>query len=295
MIFEPPHSFLGQIHQRMGAGIICSLALLLMTTQPLQALAEFASAQEEMVTCGLSAAPSGRIRAIDNLGLVHLEDGRTMRLSGIWLASDGLSAKLSSYINRTVVPYPSTKRPDRTGAVAAHFVLLPKKAQKTGEKQWLQAEFLSLGIAFLYIYPDRESCAHGLRRFETEAKIMGKGIWSQVLPEDIAKGTQEQNVAIIVGEAENLTIESAEGRYGIISGRVVSTGKSGRWRYLNFGNNFSRDFTVRITARAEKRLSEQGLTIKGLEEKRVEVRGVIQSLDGPMIDVFDAAQIVVME
>lgn len=270
-------------------------AIMLLAMHPAKAMDDVAGAKAALVQCGLSAATSARITSIDQLGLVMLDDGRHMRLSGVWLLSQNLSARISPFIGRMVTPFPAAAKPDRTGALAAHFVLLPTEGTERTENAWLQAEFLSLGLAFLYMYPDRESCADGLRNFETRARMENKGIWAQVLREDIASAMPEQNVAIIVGEAETLAIESAQGHYGIISGRVVSTGKSGRWRYLNFGDNFSRDFTVRITARAEKRLTEQGLTIKGLEDERVEIRGVIQSRDGPMIDVFDAAQIVIME
>ncbi|MEP0519498.1 MAG: hypothetical protein ABJO09_04930 [Hyphomicrobiales bacterium] len=284
---------------RLGIGtplrILANIAIMLFATQLSNATDGIAAATAALNKCGLSATSSARMTSIDHLGLVSLDDGRKMRLSGIWLASQNLTARLPSFVGRNVIPFPAASRPDYTGATAAHFILMPAQSTPREENAWLQANFLSSGQAFLYVYPDRESCAAELRRFESKARVEKKGIWSQVLREDIAKTVQEQNVAIIVGEAGNLAIESADGRYGIISGRVLSTGESGRWRYLNFGDNFSRDFTVRITTRVEKRLTEQGLTIKGLIDRRVEIRGVIQSRDGPMIDVFDTAQIVIME
>ncbi|MFK8034554.1 MAG: hypothetical protein AB8B94_10465 [Hyphomicrobiales bacterium] len=271
------------------------VTLIVATAYSQQAKADYATAENALKSCGLSPAPTGRIASIDHLGLVQLEDGRKMRLSGVWLMFAQKNTALSSFRGRTVTPYPAAQKADHTGSIAAHFMLSPSQSQRSSEEPWLQAEILSMGTAFLYIYPDRTSCADELREFENKAITSSKGFWSQVLRQDIFGAPAEQSIALIVGEADNLEIESAEGRYGIISGRVLSTGKSGRWRYLNFGDNFSRDFTVRVTARVEKRLIEQGLTIKRLEDKRIEVRGVIQSNGGPMIDVFDAAQIVIME
>lgn len=295
MLFSCTSQFYGQAIRRLNSKAILVVTLIVATAYSQQAKADYATAENALKSCGLSPAPTGRIASIDHLGLVQLEDGRKMRLSGVWLMFAQKNTALSSFRGRTVTPYPAAQKADHTGSIAAHFMLSPSQSQRSSEEPWLQAEILSMGTAFLYIYPDRTSCADELREFENKAITSSKGFWSQVLRQDIFGAPAEQSIALIVGEADNLEIESAEGRYGIISGRVLSTGKSGRWRYLNFGDNFSRDFTVRVTARVEKRLIEQGLTIKRLEDKRIEVRGVIQSNGGPMIDVFDAAQIVIME
>lgn len=290
---KPP--FYGQAINRLGRKTILVFFLSWVTAHSLAANTDYAASESALKTCGLSRAPAGRIASIDHLGLVQLEDGRKLRLSGVWLIFGKNASAFSALTGQTVTPYLAAKKADHTGSIAAHLMLSTNEEYQSDEEPWLQATFLSLGIAFLYIYPDRTSCADELREFETKAIIAGKGFWPQVLRQGIFGVPIEQNTALIVGEADNLEIESAEGHYGIISGRVLSTGKSGRWRYLNFGDNFSRDFTVRVTARVEKRMIEQGLTIKGLVDKRIEVRGVIQSNGGPMIDVFDAAQIVIME
>lgn len=279
------------IYRTIFAALISAAAI----TLSFSANADFETAQASLKKCGLTATTPGRIVSIGSLGLMLLDDGRHLRLAGVWLADGDIQKALSPFIGRMVIPFPAAKKADRTGSIAAHFVFPTDEIQNLHAERWFQARLLYDGVAFLYIYPDRKACADELRKFEKEAMAARKGIWSQVLREDIADTPDRQQSAIIVGEADNLAIESAEGRYGIVSGHVVSTGNSGRWRYLNFGDNFSSDFTVRLTARVEKRLIEQGLTIKGLKDRHIEVRGVIQSKDGPMIDVFDAAQIVIME
>lgn len=280
-------------YKASSLGLVAALFLSTPTpgfAQPYQTLLE---------NCGLKQEAAGKIASVNPLGRLQLEDGRKYRLSGIWLLVAGDEPAVSQLVGRSILPFRASKGPDRLGFIAAHILLDPlsvtSKGPRPSVQNWLQAELLSAGKGFIYLYPGHESCADNLRSYEAKAREERTGLWSKVLRDDIANTAQVQSGALIVGDANDLEIESASGRYGIISGIVISTGESGRWRYLNFGDNYASDFTVRMTARVEKRLIEQGLTIKGLKDMHVRVRGVIQSKGGPLIDVFDAAQIEMME
>lgn len=244
-----------------------------------------------MAGCGLKPGQPGTVTRTDATGRLVLSDGRKLRLSGIWMAA--ADNPLRHLLGREIVPYAAAKRPDRTDYLPAQIILRTDRGQPDAD--WLQAALLAGGQAFLYIYPDQISCAEALRASEKSAQLSGKGIWKLDLSRQVPIFPSAGMEPLFVGAVEHLTMERAAGRYGIIRGVVLSTGSAGRWRYLNFGRNYAQDFTVRMTAGVETRLSESGFPLKALKNKRVEVRGVIQSKDGPMIDVFDAAQIVIEE
>lgn len=225
------------------------------------------------------------------MGALSLQDGRKLKLSGVRIGAS--KSPLRDLVGQTIIPYPAAKAPDRTGFTPAH-ILLPAKTENQSPV-WLQQNLLRQGHAFIYIYPDQISCADALRSSEESARQSGVGIWNLDLlrptPISAPKGTQ----AFFLGSAGQFATDRAVGHYGIIRGVVLSTGSAGRWRYLNFGGSYAQDFTVRLTANVEKRLSEHGFTLKGLKNRTIEVRGIVQSNGGPLIDVFDAAQIVIME
>ncbi|WP_306258958.1 hypothetical protein [Pararhizobium sp. IMCC21322] len=249
------------------------------------------AAGTDLAECGLKPNEPGTIVAADSTGDLSLQDGRKLKLAGVRIAAS--PNPLADLVGQTIVPYPAAKGPDRTGFTPAHILLSAETDNQP--PVWLQQKLLQQGNAFIYIYPDQISCASALRSSEETARQSGTGIWNLDLlhptPISIPKDTQ----SFFLGTAGHFDADRAVGHYGIIRGLVLSTGSAGRWRYLNFGRNYTEDFTVRLTANVEKRLSEHGFTLKGLKDRTIEVRGIVQSNGGPLVDVFDTAQIVIME
>lgn len=225
------------------------------------------------------------------MGELSLQDGRKLKLAGVRIATS--QYPLADLVGQTIIPYPAAKRPDRTGFTPAHILL--SADMENQRPAWLQQKLLQEGYAFIYIYPDQISCANALRTDEETARRSGKGVWNWDLLHPTPIFTPKDTQTFFLGTAGHFDADRAIGHYGIIRGLVLSTGSAGRWRYLNFGRNYTRDFTVRLTANVEKRLSEHGFTLKGLKDRTIEVRGIVQSNGGPLVDVFDAAQIVIME
>ncbi len=69
---------------------------------------------------------------------------------------------------------------------------------------------------------------------------------------------------------------SRSGEFVIVKGRVLSTFQTREDLYLNFGEDYKTDFTVRIPKRAWKQFGD----MKG---KEIIVRGVLREYNGPMI------------
>lgn len=249
------------------------------------------AAVSDLAECGLKPTDPGTIVATHSMGELSLQDGRKLKLAGVRIATS--QNPLADLLGQTIIPYPAAKGPDRTGFTPAHILFSSESENQT--PAWLQQKLLQQGNAFIYIYPDQISCAKALRSSEETARQSGAGIWNLDLLHPTPISTPKDTQAFFWSAVGHFDTDRAVGHYGIIRGLVLSTGSAGRWRYLNFGRNYTQDFTVRLTANVEKRLSEHGFTLKGLKDRTMEVRGVVQSNGGPLIDVFDTAQIVIME
>ncbi len=92
--------------------------------------------------------------------------------------------------------------------------------------------------------------------------------------------------------AESFAALLAErGRFTLVEGRVVSVRESGGTIYVNFGRRWSQALTVTILKRHERMFMAAGLAPKGLENRRVRVRGWIDERSGPRIEVTSPEQI----
>ena len=56
----------------------------------------------------------------------------------------------------------------------------------------------------------------------------------------------------------------------------MSVRENGATIYVNFGRHWSEDFTVTVLKRNERNFAAAGLDLKGLEGKRIRVRGWIE-------------------
>ena len=86
-------------------------------------------------------------------------------------------------------------------------------------------------------------------------------------------------------------ILAGNGRFMLVEGRVLSVRQAGATTYLNFGRNWTRDFAVTISRRVLPSLEAAGIAPKSLENRRIRVRGFIETRTGPRIDLVRAGQI----
>ncbi|MGH6898131.1 MAG: thermonuclease family protein, partial [Geminicoccaceae bacterium] len=80
------------------------------------------------------------------------------------------------------------------------------------------------------------------------------------------------------------------GRFRIVYGRVRQVAPTERFVYLNFGAEWWRDFTVRITKKVARRLAGAGLEVASLAGRRIEIRGVVVEAGGPLIELSHLEQ-----
>lgn len=245
--------------------------------------------------CGLNPQAGGVLASAGPPGRVVLEDGRVIRLSDFLFSggSERWQSVLTPYLGRRITLMSAGEKPGLIGPHAHIFVLQAPDQPPI----WLQRALLSEGQGVFYVYPGKSSCSKPLLEEESRARAAGVGRWADFLALTGVEVTGPQPIPskILVAEATDPVLPIATGRYGIIHGHVLSIGAQGSWTYLNFGVDFHKDFTIRLTKTAEKALLKHGFTTKDLIDTEIEVRGILQNSGGALIDVFDMAQLTLLD
>jgi len=160
-------------------------------------------------------------------------------------------------------------------------------ASRKGEPFLWQAWMLEEGGAVFAPEHGTADCARMLRLAEGRARRAGKGHWRQ------------DGAAKVYSTAQPETFGPAAGRYVIARGRIVSLGKTRSTRYLNFGNYWKTDVTAIVTSADEDlfdaALGGAGTTLDALAGRFVELRGMLELKDGPLIALRHPEQLVVLD
>ncbi|MEE9314434.1 MAG: hypothetical protein V3V02_07275 [Rhizobiaceae bacterium] len=168
--------------------------------------------------------------------------------------------------------YVGSQKPDRYGRQLVHAYQ---------DDVWVQGALLNTGKALVYGLGLRDECLtafHGAEKVAVGAKA---GVWAG----------QELPIA-----ADNLELLSEKvGHFTIIEGKVISVGDRSRRLYLNFGQKWSQDFTISVAKKGKGRYKGDVNRLKVSKNKTVQVRGILEERQGPLIRLFDEAQIIIMD
>ena len=231
---------------------------------------------------GLEHGPKARVVEVIDGDTVVLADGLQVRLVGIqapklplgrknfptWPLGEEAKSELEEIVQGRDVQLLYGGRPlDRNGRALAHLVV-------DGEI-WVQGEMLERGFARVYTFPDNRALVPELMMRERSAREARRGIWTDVF---YALRTPETVGAYIDG-------------YELVEGRVRRVGQSGGRTYLNFGADFKTDFTAVISSRDGRLFEAAGIDPESYEGHVVRIRGWVESLNGPMIEVTHPEQI----
>jgi endonuclease YncB( thermonuclease family) len=239
--------------------------------------------------CAFEPQGEGRVAAIIDARSFRLEDGREIRLAGIEpvssekvssekvLSEEVLAEKskdgsaLSALIaGREVSLRGQDDTPDRYGRQAA-FVYLGSSETP------VQAALLAQGEALASVDVADKDCALALAAAEAEGRNAKQGIWAG--PSAIKNAESPGDILAGIG------------RFTIVEGKVLSVRQAGATTYLNFGRNWTRDFAVTISRRMLPAFEAAGLALKSLENRRIRVRGWVESRQGPRIEALHVGQI----
>lgn len=234
----------------------------------------------------LRAAGQSRVVEVVDGDTVVLADGKEVRLVGMqapklplgrpnfdkWPLADESKAALESLVLKRKVELRQGGTPgDRHGRVLAHLV--------RDDGLWIQGEMLRLGMARVYTFPDNRAIVPDMLAKEREARSAARGIWSHPY------------YAI----RHHRTADRFIGSFQLVEGTVFRADRVGKRIYLNFEEDWRRDFTISIDNQALKMFDKAGLDPLRLEGNSVRVRGWLRERNGAMIEATHPEQIEMLE
>jgi micrococcal nuclease len=213
-----------------------------------------------------------------------LRDGRAIHLEGIRLphsgpdrapaisaeqAYDALMGLAKSQKLTVTAVVPKEDRYDRVRGQAFNM---------DSAEPWIQMALVKAGLARVDIAPDRGECAAELYAAEASARASRVGLWAQP--------------AYAVRTPDTLAGDT--GTFQVVQGQVLSADvKDGR-AYLDFGPDWRTDFTVTVAPGDLDNFRRDGLDPRDYAGKTVRVRGIVQQLNGPEIEIASPKQVEVL-
>jgi hypothetical protein len=232
-------------------------------------------------------ASNVRVVRVEKNGALILEDGRAVVVEGLMLPAgardrapqflaDQAVAVLDDLVHGRVVTL-AAQRPkeDRYGRLRAQVFIA-----EDVKEPWLQIEMLHRGLARVSIAPDRRECAGELYAAENDARRSRNGIWTHA---PYAVRTPSGSLS---GDTDT---------FQLVKGRVLSADVRNGRAYLDFGSDWRRDFTVTISPEDMKSFRVAGVDPESYEGKTVRVRGWVESLHRPEIEVAVPEDIEVLD
>ncbi len=208
---------------------------------------------------------------------VLLDDGQVARLSGIdipdssgdFISPWAVTARdiLNDLLRGQDVWVYQTPRKDlgrinRMGHILAQL-------ERVDKKVWVQGVLLDLGLARVKTSQRTPDMAAQMYALERRARKEKAGIW------------QDAQYQVITPEQADKRINE----FVIVEGKVESVSLKKNRIFLNFGKNWRNDFTVSIPPENKRLFSKAGLDPFNWGGKILRVRGTLQSINGPSLEI----------
>lgn len=231
-----------------------------------------ASLLSAVLVRAVPAAPSARVVAVERGSVLRLEDGRLVAMANILIPPIRYPERVRRWLQREVVGKPiglRAERADRHGRLVAQLEL---------EGVSIQAAILRQGYAWLLTMGLAEPISSRWLAAEQEARAERRGIWAD-------PG---------LGDLDAATLEAGSLRFSVVKGKAIGVARQQRFIYVNFGEDWRSDFTIRIETSELRRFRRAGIDPMALEGRTLRVRGWLFRLGGPMIEVTEPTQIEVV-
>lgn len=228
--------------------------------------------------CGGAAVAGGIVDRISDGRTFALADGREVRLAGIEVpalprpqdadpAPGGTAAKTSLDAlagGDRVVLRGADAGPDRYGRIVAYAYSERDGGDQAGDRLFVQGELVAAGFARVADRVGSQACTAALLGRENAARKAKLGLWADPYYHLLDAETPADVLA-------------HKGQFALVEGTVVSVRESGSTLYVNFGRRWSEEFAVTVRKRNERTFADAGLDLKGLQGRRVIVRGFVEA------------------
>ncbi len=240
------------------------------------------------------------VTAINAGETLILEDGRAVHLAGVLTPKRARSgpeadartkmetALASLVLGRKVSLHLDERERDRYGRVLAQIMM----HDETGKPSWLQAQLVGAGLVRVMSSESNRMCVKALLAIESTARETKTGLWGSGF------------FAVRRADAEDVLYRLAR-NYEIVEGRVSNVAHIKDRTYINFGENWRRDFTAFIPSGRGRDFQVAGgqaagetinqsklMTLKG---RHIRVRGWLKNYNGPSITVTHPEQIEILD
>lgn len=219
--------------------------------------------------CGTPGTDDHHITVLPDTGDISLDDGRTLVPAGVRPASP--ADILSQLDHERVRIGGNALPPDRYGRVPAQLF--------RADGSWVQGDLVEAGQALVWPEGLARTCRAVLLQLEDTARKRKAGLW----------GTGKFRVLAANAVADN------DGGFAIVEGKVISAAVTRSGAFVNFGTDWSTDFTVHAQTDDLKALQAEGLDVPSLEGRTIRVRGWLDEWNGPMIRLHTISQIEMIE
>lgn len=151
-------------------------------------------------------------------------------------------------------------------------------ARKAGSEETLQEALVARGAARVAPLTENTDLIVSLLELERTARENRFGLW-------------RLNAYRIFDAGR---AEGAVGGYHLIEGVVIRAAKTRSRFYLNFGRDYRTDFTAGAVSRLYRRWAKDGFDLETLEGARLRIRGFVEEINGPSVDLKHPKQIELM-
>ncbi len=147
------------------------------------------------------------------------------------------------------------------------------------EGKWLQHDLLQQGLARVESTDSSSDTTPLLLGIEASARKQEKGLWS-------LKAFKPLSTEALKGKTD---------RFQIIEGTVHKTAKVRGIIYLNFGDNWREDFTIKLPSDMRHKFSDKGQSLLELKDRAIRIRGWLFWENGPMISLHNPEQLEILQ
>jgi endonuclease YncB( thermonuclease family) len=237
--------------------------------------------------CSLENTARATVAKVEPNLDIALADGRILTLAGLdpprdtpdhpRLAAEARD-KLAAWLDgRDVAVRALADKSNRFGRIPARLFAAPPggpiAAPATAEIGVAEA-ILDAGLARYRPDAAAHPCRDLLLAAEAEARSAKIGLWADAY-------------YAVLRAADRDSFAKARSGMVLVEGTVASLGETAARFYLNFGPRRGSDFAITLPKRNANALEKAGLKVHDLVGKRLRVRGLLDAMFGPQMELSD--------